>query len=105
MECPSPAPAPRRRSGPLLQVECGRAAILVDPLRELGKVLVVAGVLLAGAGALLWLGARLPFRLGRLPGDIAYQGRHTSFYFPIITCIVLSLALTLIFWIVNLFRR
>lgn len=79
--------------------------ISVDPLRELGKVLVVIGVLLAGAGAVLWFGAKLPLRLGRLPGDIAYQGRHTSFYFPIVTCIVLSLVLTLVLWIVNLFRR
>jgi hypothetical protein len=77
----------------------------MDPLRELGKLLLVAGVLLAGAGALLVFGARLPFRLGRLPGDIAYQGRHGSFYFPIVTCIIVSAALTLIFWIVNSLRR
>lgn len=77
----------------------------MDPLRELGKLLLVAGVLLIGAGALLIFGARLPFRLGRLPGDISYQGRHGSFYFPIVTCILVSAALTLILWIVNLFRR
>jgi len=77
----------------------------MDPLRELGKLLLVAGVALVGVGALLVFGARLPFRLGRLPGDIAYQGRHGSFYFPIITCIVVSVALTLLFWVVNLFRR
>ena len=47
----------------------------------------------------------MPFRLGHLPGDIAYQGRHGSFYFPIVTCIVVSVALTLIFWIINLFRH
>ncbi|MBZ5694019.1 MAG: DUF2905 domain-containing protein [Acidobacteriia bacterium] len=74
-------------------------------MRELGKLLLVAGVVLVGVGALLVFGARLPFRLGRLPGDIAYQGRHGSFYFPIVTCIVVSVALTLIFWVVNLFRR
>ena len=76
-----------------------------NPLGELGKLLLVVGVLLAGAGALLLFGGKLPFRLGRLPGDIAYQGRHGSFYFPVVTCIVLSLALTVIMWIVNLFRR
>lgn len=74
-------------------------------MRELGKLLLVVGVLLAGAGALLLFGARLPFRLGRLPGDISYQGRRTGVYFPIVTCIVVSLALTLIFWVVNYFRR
>lgn len=79
--------------------------VRMDPLRELGKLLLVAGVVLVGVGALLVFGARLPFRLGRLPGDIAYQGRHGSFYFPIVTCIVVSVALTLIFWVVNLFRR
>jgi len=77
----------------------------MDPTRGLGKLLLVVGVLLVGAGALLAFGARLPFRLGRLPGDIAYQGRHGSFYFPVVTCILLSVALTLIFWIINFFRR
>lgn len=77
----------------------------MDPLREVGKLLLVVGIVLAGAGALLAFGARLPFRLGRLPGDIAYQGRHGSFYFPVVTCIVVSIALTLIFWIINFFRR
>jgi Protein of unknown function (DUF2905) len=77
----------------------------VDPMRELGKVLLVLGVVLAAAGAMLVLGIRLPFRLGRLPGDIAYQGRNSSFYFPIVSCILVSVVLTLLFWIVNLFRR
>jgi hypothetical protein len=77
----------------------------MDPLRELGKLLLIVGIVMVAAGALLAFGGRLPFRLGRLPGDIAYQGRHGSFYFPIVTCIVLSVALTLIFWIINLFRR
>jgi len=77
----------------------------MDPSRELGKLLLVFGVILVGAGALLVFGARLPFRLGRLPGDITYQGRHGAVYFPIVTCIAVSIALTLILWIVNLFRR
>lgn len=77
----------------------------MDPLRELGKTLVVIGVVLAAAGFLLAVGGKLPFRLGRLPGDIAYQGRHGSFYFPVVTCILLSVALTLLFWLINHFRR
>jgi hypothetical protein len=44
-------------------------------------------------------------RLGRLPGDIAYQGRHGSFYFPVVTCILLSVALTLILWLVQWLKR
>jgi len=77
----------------------------MDPLREIGRLLLFVGAVLVGAGLLLTLGGKLPFRLGRLPGDIAYQGRHGSFYFPIVTCIVLSVALTLILWIVNVIRR
>lgn len=68
-------------------------------------MLLIVGVALAAAGALLLFGAKLPLRLGRLPGDIVYRGRNTTFYFPIVTCIVASVALTLIFWIVNHFRR
>ncbi len=77
----------------------------MEPTRELGKLLLVAGIALVAIGGFFFLGGRLPFRLGRLPGDIAYQGKSGSFYFPIVTCIVLSLALTLILWVVNLFRR
>jgi hypothetical protein len=75
------------------------------PFSDLGKMLVVFGILLLIAGVFLLTGAKLPFRLGRLPGDIAYQGRNGSFYFPIVTCILLSVALTLISWIINHFRR
>lgn len=77
----------------------------MDPLRELGRVLLIIGLFLAGVGALLFLGAKLPFRLGRLPGDIVYEGEHGAFYIPIVTCLLVSLALTLLFWIVNLLRR
>jgi Protein of unknown function (DUF2905) len=77
----------------------------MEPLRELGKLLLVFGALMLAAGALLVFGARLPFRLGRLPGDIAYHGRNTTFYFPIVTCLVLSVALTLILWLLSYFRR
>jgi hypothetical protein len=75
------------------------------PFSDLGKMLVVFGIVLVVAGVFLISGVKLPFRLGRLPGDIAYQGRNGSFYFPIVTCILLSVALTLISWIINHFRR
>ena len=77
----------------------------MDPLREIGRMLLVLGVVLVAAGLLLSFGVKLPFRLGRLPGDIRYQGRHGSLYFPIVTCILLSFALTLLLWIVKSFRR
>jgi hypothetical protein len=77
----------------------------MDPLREFGKGLLILGVVLVGVGALLVFGAKLPFRLGRLPGDIVYQGRNTTFYFPIVTCLIVSLVLTLLSWVINIFRR
>lgn len=83
----------------------GRSTMPIEPFRELGKLLLVIGAILVIIGALLISGARIPFRLGHLPGDIAYQGRHGSVYFPIVTCIVVSVALTLIFWIVSFFRH
>jgi len=77
-------------------------------MRELGRVMVVTGGAIAALGALLWIAGRpggLPLRLGRLPGDIAYQGKNGSFYFPVVTCILLSVALTLILWLVQWLRR
>ena len=61
------------------------------------KLLVTAGVLLVAAGLLWPYLSRLG--LGRLPGDIAIQGEHGGFYFPIVTCLLVSLVLTLIFWL------
>ena len=75
------------------------------PLPELGRLLLILGALLIGTGLLLTFGARLPFRLGHLPGDIAYRGRHGSIYFPIVTCILLSAVVSIVLWIVNHFRR
>jgi hypothetical protein len=77
----------------------------MDSARELGKFLFVIGIVLVGAGALLIFGVKLPFRLGHLPGDIVVRGRNSSFYFPIVTCIVVSVVLTLLMWIVSFFRR
>ena len=70
-------------------------------MQELGKLLVVLGLLLAGTGFFLWkLSGKLP--LGRLPGDIAIEKPGFSFYFPLGTCLLISLLLTLVMW---LFRR
>jgi len=77
----------------------------VDPLRELGRTLLYLGGFLAIIGALLFLGGKLPFRLGRLPGDIIHRGEHTTFYFPVVTCLVLSLVLSFVFWLFSHFRR
>jgi len=50
-------------------------------------------------------GTKLPFRLDKLPGDIVHRGEHTAFYFPIVTCLVLSTALSFLFWLFSHFRR
>lgn len=77
----------------------------MDPLRELGRIVLVVGLLLVLLGGLLPFGAKLPFRLGRLPGDIVWQGRSGTFYFPIATCIVLSVVLSAFVWVMNQLRR
>ncbi len=71
----------------------------------MGKLLILLGVVLLVVGALLTLGPRLPFRLGRLPGDVVWEGRNTTVYFPIVTSLLLSVGLTLILWLVALFRK
>ena len=70
-------------------------------MRDLGKFLMIAGFLVAALGALLWSGLGKNW-LGRLPGDIHYTKGNFSFYFPIVTCLIISVVLTLIFW---LFRK
>lgn len=71
-------------------------------MREVGKMLVVLGLALAAAGALLWSGFGRGW-LGRLPGDIHYTRGHGSFYFPITTCLLLSVLLSVILWLLRKF--
>jgi hypothetical protein len=77
----------------------------MPPLRELGRALLILAALLAAVGAILYFSGRLPFRLGKLPGDIVRRTEHTTWYFPIVTCLVLSLALSLLLWLISQFRR
>jgi len=73
---------------------------------SIGKLLIVAGVLLILVGLLVIAGSKLPFPgLGKLPGDITYKGKHGTVYFPLVTSIVLSVALTLVLWLISLFSR
>ena len=68
----------------------------------IGRMLITLGLILVAAGVLLTFAGRLPFRIGRLPGDIFVQGKNSTFYFPIVTCIILSVVFSLLMW---LFRR
>jgi hypothetical protein len=63
----------------------------------LGRMLIILGIVLILVGLLFTVGERLPTRIGRLPGDIVIRGKNTTFYFPIVTSILLSLILTLLF--------
>jgi hypothetical protein len=67
----------------------------------LGKMLIIFGVIMALAGIVLLLAPKIPW-LGKLPGDITYQGKGFTFYFPLGTCILLSIILSLILY---LFRK
>lgn len=77
----------------------------MDSFRELGRALVFFGGLIVLIGAFFYLGGKFPFRLGRLSGDIVRRGEHTTFYFPIVTCLVVSVALSILFWLISYFRR
>jgi hypothetical protein len=65
----------------------------------MGSVVVKIGAGVILVGLILMLAERFNIRLGRLPGDIAYHGKNGSFYFPIVTCILASVVLTLVMWL------
>jgi Protein of unknown function (DUF2905) len=65
-----------------------------------GRVLVLVGLVIAGVGLIWVLFPSLP-RLGRLPGDIVIEGKNSRFYFPIVTCIVISVVLSLVMWLIR----
>jgi hypothetical protein len=74
-------------------------------MADFGKILVALGVLIVVIGAVLMLAGRANLPIGRLPGDIAYRGKHTSFYFPLTTSILLSIVLSLVLYLISRFSR
>jgi hypothetical protein len=72
---------------------------------DLGKILVFVGMLIVAAGFVLMLLGKANIPLGRLPGDIVYRGKHTTFYFPLATSIVVSVVLSVILYLVGRIRR
>ncbi len=71
----------------------------------IGRALIMFGLVLSAAGSLFLFSDKLPFglgrllgRLGRLPGDIVWKGENSTFYFPLVTCLILSALLSLVFW-------
>jgi hypothetical protein len=67
----------------------------------LGRMLITLGLILVAVGVLLTFAGRLPFKLGRLPGDIFIQGRNSTFYFPLVTCLILSVVFSLVLWLLR----
>ncbi|MEE9572273.1 MAG: DUF2905 domain-containing protein [Candidatus Neomarinimicrobiota bacterium] len=69
-------------------------------MAEFGKILIFIGLLLAILGFVFIFGNKIPF-IGRLPGDIAVERRNYSFYFPVATCIIISVVISFILWLFN----
>jgi hypothetical protein len=65
-----------------------------------GKILIIIGVVIAGLGFILLLGAKIPW-IGRLPGDFYYKGKNFTFYFPLATSIIISIILTIILMFIS----
>ena len=64
-------------------------------------MLIIIGLVLVAVGILVTLGDKLPIKLGRLPGDIVVRGKNGVFYFPIVTCILVSAVLSLVMWLIG----
>jgi hypothetical protein len=64
-------------------------------------MVIIIGLVLVALGILMILGERLPIKPGRLPGDIVIRGKSGVFYFPIVTCLVVSVILSLVMWVIG----
>ena len=73
-------------------------------MADLGKILIFFGGVLLAVGLLLVLLGRTNLPVGRLPGDIVYRGKHTTFYFPLATSILLSIVLSIVFYLIGRFK-
>lgn len=76
-------------------------------MNDLGKALLAVGGFIIVVGVVVLLAGRFNLPLGRLPGDISWRSKsgNTSFYFPVVTCIVVSILLSLILWAINAIRK
>ena len=71
-------------------------------MSELGKLLIITGLLIALAGVVLVLWGKFPLPwLGHLPGDVTFKGKNVTFYFPLATSLLISVILSLILWLIN----
>lgn len=74
-------------------------------MHDIGRMLIALGLLLVVAGGIVLLMGKIGIPFGRLPGDVAYRGKNVSVYFPLGTSILLSIVLSLLFYLVSRFRR
>lgn len=72
---------------------------------DIGRWLIGLGLLIAALGVAILLIGKTGLPIGRLPGDFTWRGRNTTVYFPLATCIIVSVVLSLIFWILSRFGR
>lgn len=66
---------------------------------SVGRTLIALGIILLVLGLVFTLGEKLPIRLGRLPGDIVIRGKNSVFYFPLVTCLLISVILSFVMWL------
>jgi hypothetical protein len=74
-------------------------------MAELGRLLVILGVALVVIGGIVVLLGRAGLPLGQLPGDIVYRGKNTTFYFPLATCILISVVLSIVIFLIGRLKR
>jgi hypothetical protein len=74
-------------------------------MTEMGRMLLVLGVALVVIGGIVMLLGRAGLPLGRLPGDIVYRGKHTTFYFPLASCLLISVVLSIVFFLIGRLKR
>lgn len=74
-------------------------------MTEMGRLLVVLGIALIVMGGIVMLLGRTSLPLGRLPGDVIYRGKNTTFYFPLVTSILISIVLSIVVFVIGRLRR
>jgi hypothetical protein len=74
-------------------------------MADMGRMLVVLGVVLVVIGGVVLLVGRTGLPLGRLPGDVVYRGKNTTFYFPLASCILISVVLSIVLFLMGRLKR
>jgi hypothetical protein len=74
-------------------------------MTEIGRIIVILGITLIVVGGIVMMLNRTGLPLGRLPGDIVYKGKNTTFYFPLATCILLSVVVSAVMYLIGRFRQ